>query len=51
MTKPEALTAMKAIADENGIYLTVTERGNGECVVISWQDGEHRILQILWEKK
>jgi hypothetical protein len=51
MTKEEALSEMKDIADKNGIFLTVTETEQGECIAVSWQDDEHRMLQVLWRKE
>jgi hypothetical protein len=32
-------------------FLTVTTTEEGEAVLVSWQDEDHRILEILWEKK
>jgi len=31
-------------------YLTLTRNMKGEIVMISWQDDEHRILEVLWER-
>lgn len=49
--KLEALAAMKQIAEKNGIFLTVTENEFGDCLAVSWQDEEHKFLDLLWEKK
>jgi len=32
-------------------YLTVTTTEQGEVILVSWQDEDHRILEIVWEKK
>lgn len=32
-------------------HLTITTNESGECCVVSWQDDEHRILEIVWEAK
>lgn len=32
-------------------HLTVTTTEQGEAVLVSWQDEDHRILEIIWEKK
>lgn len=31
-------------------HLTVTTNSNGDAVLVSWQDEEHRILEIVWER-
>jgi hypothetical protein len=32
-------------------YLTLTKDANGELVMVSWQDEDHQLLEVLWEKK
>ena len=32
-------------------HLTVTTNQQGEAVMVSWQDDEHRILDVVWERK
>lgn len=32
-------------------HLTVTTNQQGEAVMVSWQDDEHRILEVVWERK
>lgn len=32
-------------------HLTVTTNQQGEAVMVSWQDAEHRILEVAWERK
>jgi len=32
-------------------YLTVTSQPDGTVVLVSLQDEDHRILEVLWEKK
>lgn len=32
-------------------HLTVTTNPQGEAVMVSWQDDEHRILEVVWERK
>lgn len=32
-------------------HLTVTTNQQGEAVTVSWQDDEHRILDVVWERK
>lgn len=32
-------------------YVTVTTKPDGEAVLVSWQDEEHRILDTIWEKE
>lgn len=36
---------------EGGGDLTVTTNEDGECVLVSRQDEDHRILKVIWEKK
>lgn len=31
--------------------ITVTTNENGECVLVSRQDEDHKILKVIWEKK
>lgn len=31
--------------------VVVTTNENGECVLVSRQDGDHNILKVIWEKK
>lgn len=48
------------IAEELGIpfeaysgreeYLTITTQPDGTVVLVSLQDNEHRILEVLWQK-
>ena len=39
---------LKDLYKEGEVTVTTTE--SGECVLVSRQDGEHRILKIIWEK-
>lgn len=32
-------------------HLTVTTNESGEAVLVSWQDDEHQILEVVWERK
>jgi hypothetical protein len=32
-------------------FLTITTTEDGECVAVTWQDEDHRILKIVWDKK
>ena len=32
-------------------HLTVTTNRQGEAVMVSWQDDEHRILEVVWERE
>lgn len=38
------------IQDSQFRCLTATRNMKGEVVMISWQDDEHRILEVLWER-
>ena len=31
--------------------IVVTTNEIGECVLVSRQDGDHKILKVIWEKK
>lgn len=31
-------------------HLTVTTNRHGDAVMVSWQDDEHRILEVVWER-
>lgn len=50
-TIPDALKAIEKIATEAKLFLTVTTTDEGEVVAVSWQDEEHRVHQVLWEKE
>lgn len=32
-------------------YLTITSQLNGDVVLVSLQDENHKILEVLWEKE
>ena len=32
-------------------FITVTTNESGECVLVSRQDEDHKILKVIWEKK
>lgn len=33
-----------------GLHLTVTLTTKGEAVMVSWQDDEHRIVNVVWQR-
>ena len=33
-----------------GRHLTITTNTQGDAVLVSWQDDEHRILEVVWER-
>lgn len=48
----KALTYLDAALPSAGArHLTVTTTPQGEAVLVSWQDDEHRILEVVWERK
>lgn len=34
---------------EENKFVTVTTNDKGECILVSWQDDDHRILSVIWE--
>lgn len=48
-----ALKAEAAVGEQEtetqGGHLTITTNREGQCVLVSWQDDEHRILRVVWE--
>ena len=40
----------KKVQEEEG-EITVTTNEDGECVLVSRQDEDHKILKVIWEKK
>lgn len=34
-----------------GLHLTVTLDPKGEAVMVSWQDDEHRVVNVVWQRK
>lgn len=45
------IAELRAGAARAGQHLTVTTTPQGEAVMVSWQDDEHRILHVVWERK
>lgn len=39
------------VSEEPEGYVTVTTNEAGECVLVSRQDEDHKILKVIWEKK
>lgn len=42
---------LRAALSQPTRHLTVTTVESGEAVMVSWQDEDHRILEVVWERK
>jgi hypothetical protein len=47
----KAAAALSPSERQEARHLTVTTTPAGECVLVSWQDEEHRILEVVWERQ